>query len=266
MGGGLGTRGIIRGVSVDNNTIAVDTIEGASGSGTPYMVVPWQGTDTITGQMSGATAVITPSNNAAANIGWSGRVPILAIGQVDPGAGDHRTTLLLDLDDAVVNTALTLSPGSVVGSRGKVRAHIDYNANARADTVYIPRVGGSSSITADDTDVNRHELDLAVEPARSPDYETGSLQIAEIVARWPGAAAQGYQSDIITTFAHVRTLNGRSSFGPGNRHYCAEDGDSNRNWFVGFEINQANVDYSAGSSPASAVWVALGPVELGEFD
>jgi hypothetical protein len=261
VGGGLGTRGLIR--ALDGSTVSVDTIEGAGGAGSPYEEIPWQGTDTITGATSGATAAIVPT--ASANIGWHGYVPILAIGQVDPANGDHRTTLSLDLDHGAVNTSLALSPGSVIGVRAKTRQVMDTASTSLTQPTTVPRVVTNSTYNVD-TDVNRHELDLTVEPARSPDYETDSLQIAEIVGRFnTTAGSPPYSTDLYSTYAHVRTINGRSALGPGYRDECPEDGDPNRVWVPLFEINAMLPTFSAGSEPADAVWIAVGPVAPGSF-
>ena len=246
-GTGPGSRGIIRGI--DGTTIAVDTIEGASGHSTPYNIIPWTSTATITGQTSGATAVITVTANT--NVGWYAFATVLAVGQVDAAGGDYRTTLTLDLDAVTINTSLAVGPGCIVGIRAKNLQFIDMTSPGFSEPLNVPSL---TSATTALTDVNQNAADLTTEPAHQPDYETHSLQLGEFVAHWDSGTNLG--ADIITCWAHLRSVNARGS-APSVGDLLPEDYDSNRNWIpVGVFVT---ADQGTGGSPANTSWLCIGP-------
>jgi hypothetical protein len=255
-----GALGLVRSIDATGNRILVDTTDNSVNP----TAIPWNDGDTVVsnggGTMNTTIAVGgVDSSDTRSTTGWMQFAVVLAVGQVNPGAGDLRTKLTLDLDDPGMNPAAQWFPSAVIGVKAKLRCvALSWQLPSNQWQSDInPRCYAAALYNDDYYDVRRNEANTFVLPSGSqsphePDWETHSLQLAELVWGLRGGAA-GY--DMVGRYPHFRTANARGLV-PTIADELDEDGDTNRPWVA---VGQLTETMGAHMVSSASHWVCIGP-------
>jgi len=251
-----GALGIVRSIDASGNRILVDTTDNSANP----TATPWNDGDVVVsnggGTMNTTIAVGgVDSSDTRSTTGWFQFVPVLAVGQVNPAGGDLRTKLTLDLADPGINASALWFPSCIIGVKARLRCDAVAWAlpSNQWQAAIRPRAYATALYNATYGDVRRNEVAIiATENPHEPDYETHSLQLAEIVFRMTGGAI-GY--DIMGRYPHFRSANARGVV-PTYSDELDEDGDTNRPWVV---LNTNTGDFGAYAGSSITHWVCIGP-------
>lgn len=253
--------GLIREVYTGSSQLVLEVIAGRPSSPSSFAMNVGDAIVGANGAVSTVVAVRSSALNSDNTRGWYQRVPIVAIGQVDPASGDYRTTLTLGLGSAA-NASARWAPGMIVGALARWTACLTSSTGA-ADPPQVRHNWdrGDTCTVATDCDVNRNQVDGAVNPPPwEPDYDTSSMCLGEVLIRGNGT---DFGFDLRTAIAGLRDVNARGAtqaLAVGDKLY--ENGDTRRRWMVVYASTQAGTFYGSGRSSAGAHYWVIGP---GEF-